>query len=139
MYHCKVDMREDSHLFPSEVILPTILKGNFMRAVLYEKERPNDHHRVQEDEEEVDARASYRWGYRQLLKIWDKVIPQWKESGRKLGTHTGKKTGVAMYVTAGQESLDRNGRVFNHELDYDALAETFRFCPEICRKYYLRK
>ena len=58
---------------------------------------------------EVDQRVSYRRGYSTLLQRWNKILPGWKEKGRKLGTHTGKKTSVAMYVTAGQEKIGRNG------------------------------
>lgn len=140
-------MSDESHIFPSEELLPTVLEGNYNRPLIYDEPDPvnfDDSEGESEGESDVekskvDNRVSYNFILREMKKIWNKVIPNWKEKGRRFGTHTGKKTGVAIYVTAGQECIQRDGRSVIEELDIGALCEMFRFCEATCKRHYLRK
>ena len=152
MYHHGVDMRDDSHIFMNRDLLEVIAQtDSYGLPILFDPVVPNAHHDEDEDESDaseehvVDQRVRYSWGIRTLKKVLNTVIPGWTEKDekgeprRKFGTHTAKKTGVNLYVIAGQEYMDHTGNTVKIPLREDDFCKVFRFCAETMKKYYMRK
>lgn len=64
MYHCGISMEEDSLIFPSPLILPKILEGNYGKPIKYDDPQHNNFDGIHEDIEydQVDERVDHNFG-----------------------------------------------------------------------------
>lgn len=157
-------MSAESHVFMNkDVLLEVLATSAYGKPVVCQIERKPD---AADNEEEAvefsqeitfsgrdvvvqegglrDERVGYKWGNRTLKKALKTVIPGWdvKDANgmpkRRFGTHTAKKTGVQMYVIAGQLEVVGGKEVIT-QLNHADFCKVFRFCEETMQKYYMRK